>query len=213
MKAAGTGPASFHCKRHVEHKARHGSHWHRSYRAEELKPYLAAAASYIRPRLKADAEIKDAVGRLAILLEQAPYEIATRLRGLPPKTRADVAFGRLRKKGIKPERLLAIHLAITALIEEDPSSHRVKEFRLVQVAKAAHRLASGYHRVWPMQNKNGRDFRIELHIYAASRGNVLRLIGQAIEERCEWATAKHLDGVLALKVKRYGRHPARPKTD
>jgi hypothetical protein len=158
-----------------------------------------------------DREISDAVARLTILMEQSPYEIATRLRGLPARTRADIAFGRLRKRGIKPERLLAIHLAVTALIDEDPGSHRVKEFRLVQVAKATHRLASGYHRVWPQQDKNGREFRIELHAYARSTGRVLRLIGQAIEERCEWATEKHLAGVLALKVKRYGRHPALPK--
>jgi hypothetical protein len=211
MRAAGVGLASFHCKRHVEHKARHGSHWHRSYRADELKPYLAAATSYIRPRLDTDPQIKDAVARLALLLEQSPYEIATRLRGLPAKTRADVAFGRLRKRGIKPKRLLAIHLAITALIEEDPGCHRVKEFRLTQLAKAVHRLASGYHRVWPQQDQKGRTFRIELHVYARSTGRILRLIGQAIEDRCEWATEKHLAGVLALKVKRYGRHPALPK--
>src|SRR5262249_7336175 len=151
-----------------------------------------------------DPQIKNAVERLALLLGQSPYEIATRLRGLSPKTRAAIAFGRLRKRGIKPERLLAIHLAITALIEEDPGSHRVKEFRLVQIAKAVHRLASGYHRVWPQQDKNGRAFKIELHAYARSTGRVLRLIGQAIEERCEWATEKHVAGVMALKVKRYG---------
>jgi hypothetical protein len=212
MRAAGLGLASFHCKRHVAHKARHGSHWHRSFRAGELQPYLAAALSYIRLRLEVDRSIQQAISRLAALLELSPYEIATRLRGLSPRTRADIAFGRLRKAGIKPERLLAIHLAITAIIEEDPGSHRTKEFRLVQVAKAAHRLASGYHRVWPQQDKQGRTFRIELHAYARSTGRVLRLIGVAIEERCEWATEKHLAGVLALKVKRYGRHPALPKT-
>jgi hypothetical protein len=212
MKASGQGFASFHCKRHVEHKARHGSHWHRSYRADELKPYVAAATSYLGPRLESAPLIPEAVARLAILLEQSPYEIATRLRGLTARSRADIAFGRLRKRGIKPERLLAIHLAITALIEEDPGSHRTKEFRLVQVAKAAHRLASGYHRVWPQQDKQGRAFRIELHAYARSAGRVLRLIGAMIEQQCEWATEKHLTGVLALKVKRYGRHPALPKT-
>lgn len=208
MRAAGIGLAAFHCVRHVAFRARNGSLWHPTYRAAELKPYLAAATSYVRPRLETDRQIKEVIAQLAVLLEQSPYEIATRLRGLSPKARAGIAFGRLRKKGIKPERLLAIHLAITALIEEDPGSHRVKEFRLVQVAKAAHRLASGYHRVWPQQDKNGRTFRIELHAYARSTGRVLRLIGQAIEERCEWATEKHLRGVLAVKIKRYGKHPA-----
>jgi hypothetical protein len=211
MLATGDGLAAFHCKRHVEHRARHGSHWHRSYRADELKPYLAAATSYIRPRVETDPQITNAVARLTALLEQSPYEIATRLRGLPAKTRASIAFGRLRQRGIKPERLLAIHLAVTALVEEDPGSHRTKEFRLVQTAKALHRLASGHHRVWPQQDQKGRTFRIELHAYARSTGRVLRFIGQAVEERCEWATERHFAGMLALKVKRYGRHPALPK--
>jgi hypothetical protein len=162
--------------------------------------------------METDPEIETAVIQLGALLEASPYDIATRLRGLPASTRAGIAFGRLHKAGIRGERLLAIHLAITALIEADPGSHRVKEFRLVQIAKAVHRLASGYHRVWLQQDANGRDYRIELHAYARSTGRVLRLIGQAIEERCEWATAKHLSGVLALKVKRYGSHPVLPQS-
>lgn len=211
MRAADQGLAAFHCKSHVEHKARHGSHWHISYRAEDLKPYVTAAALYIRPRMENDRTIMAAIAGLAAVMDQAPYEIATRLSGLPAKTRADIAFGRLRKGGIKPERLLAIHLAITALIEEDPGSHRTKEFRLVQIAKAVHRLASGYHRVWPHQDAKGRIVRIELHKYPRSSGRVLRILGAMIEEQCEWAAEKHLAGVLALKVKRYGRHPALPK--
>ena len=130
---------------------------------------------------------------------------------MPAKQRAQIALGRLRKAGIKPERLLVIHIAITALIEEDPGSHRTKEFRLVQTAKAVHRLASGYHRVWPHQDQKGRTVRIELHKYPRSSGRVLRLLGEMIEEQCEWATERHLAGVLALKVKRYGNHPALPK--
>src|SRR3954467_1859862 len=72
MRAAGKGLEAFHCKRHVEHKARHGSHWHRSYRAEELKPYVLAATSYLRPRLETDAQIRDAVAQLAFLKKKSP---------------------------------------------------------------------------------------------------------------------------------------------
>jgi hypothetical protein len=32
-----------------------------------------------------------------------------------------------------------------------------------------------------------------------------------VEELCDFVVDKHLSGVLALKVKRYGRHPALPK--
>ena len=43
MLASGRGIAAFHCRRHVEHKARHGSHWCPTYRAADLKPYIKAA--------------------------------------------------------------------------------------------------------------------------------------------------------------------------
>lgn len=212
MSSAGTGLAAFHCRRHVEHKARHGSHWHGSYSAAELRPYLAAATSYVRPRAESDRFIKAALEAIAVLLEEAgPTEIVTRLRGMSAKRRAKVALARLRVASIKPERFVAIVLAITALIEEDPGSHRTKEFRTVQIAKSLHRLASGYHRVWELPDERGRLRKVaELHAFPRSSGPVLRLIGKAVEQTCDWVVEKHLSAVLALKVKRYGRHPALP---
>lgn len=209
MSASGSGLAAFHCRKHVEHKARHGSHWHGTYSAAALKPYLAAATSYLRPRAESDRLIKAALDGIRLLLEEAgPTEIATRLRGMSATRRTRIALARLRVAGIKPERFLAIVLAVTALIEEDPGSHRVKEFRRVQIAKALHRLASGYHRVWEFQDYQGQIVRTELHAFPRSSGPVLRLIGRAVEEPCEWVVEKHLSAVLDLKVKRYGRHPA-----
>lgn len=209
MRAQGTGLAAFHCRKHVEHKARHGSHWQRTYRAAELKPYVAAATSYVRLRAESDRFIKQALTDIELLLEEAgPTEIATRLKGMSATRRARIALARLRVAGIKPERFVAIVLAVTALIEEDPGSHRTKEFRVVQIAKALHRLASGYHRVWELQDQKGRSQKIELHAFPRSSGPVLRLIGKAVEEPCEWVVEKHLSAVLALKVKRYGPHPA-----
>jgi hypothetical protein len=209
MQAAGTGLAAFHCRKHVEHKARHGSHWHGTYSAAELKPYLAAAISYVRLRAESDRFIKQALNDIALLLEEAgPTEIATRLKGMSATKRSRIAVARLRVAGVRPERFIAIVLAVTALIEEDPGSHRTKEFRVVQIAKALHRLASGYHRVWELQDQKGRSQKIELHAFPRSSGPVLRLIGRAAEQPCEWVVEKHLSAVLALKVKRYGRHPA-----
>jgi hypothetical protein len=63
-----------------------------------------------------------------------------------------------------------IVLAVSALIEEDPKSHRTKEFRTVQIAKAIHRLASGYHRVWEVEDYNGRKRRTELHAFLGRLG-------------------------------------------
>lgn len=213
MAAAGTGLAAFHCRRHIEHKARSGSLWHPTYRAAELKPYLAAATSYVRLRAESDRFIKQALNDISLLLEEAgPTEIATRLKGMSATQRARIALARLRVARIKPERFIAIVLAVTALIEEDPDSHRVKMFRIVQIAKALHRLASGTHRVWNLTDDQGRSRKVsELHAFPRSSGPVLRLIGKAVEEPCEWVVEKHLSAVLALKVKRYGRHPALPK--
>src|SRR6185312_16364261 len=92
-------------------------------------------------------------GLSGIMASAGPVEIATRLRGLPPERRAKIALARLREANIKPERLLAIPLAVAALIEDVPATiHRIPEWRIVAIAKAAHRLASGYHRVWEVRD-------------------------------------------------------------
>lgn len=208
MRAAGTGLAAFHCRRHVEHRARHGSHWHGTYSAAELKPYLAAATSYVRLRAESDRFIRAALNAIALRLEEAgPTEIATRLKGMSATKRARIALARLRVAGVKPKRFVIIELAVSALIEEDPGSHRTKEFRTVQIAKALHRLASGTHKRWPFVDHQGRQRQTELHAFPRSSGPVLRLIGRTVERELEWVVSKHLPAVLALKVKRYGRHP------
>lgn len=206
MRVEGIGLDGHHCKRHVIHRQRHGSTWFGTFKRSEVLPYMRAAKSYIMPRLLSDRTIKEAATRLAVVIEQAPFEANTRIRGLNARIRADIAFGRLRVRGVKPETILAIHLAITILIEEHGACPRSREFRIVQVAKMVHRRASGYHRVW--QDPSGGPLRTELHKYARSSGKVLRLIGERIEECCEFATADHADAVLGLKVKRYGKYPS-----
>lgn len=131
-----------------------------------------------------------------------PVIIATRLRGLPPDQRAKVALARLREAEIEPERLLAIAVAVHALIENDPAvTHRIREWRIVAIAKAAHRLASGYHRIWEVPDNQGRIVqRTELHAYPRSSGRVLRHLGEMIEKKCELVIDQHLARVLALRV-------------
>lgn len=209
MKAAAQGLAAFHCRRHVDHRSRHGSHFHGTYRASELKPYLVAASSYVNVRAKTDPFIVAAIGGIGAALDSAgPTELATRLRGMPASKRAKIAVARLKAAGIAPERILSIILAVRAIIEEDPGSHRVSEFRTVQAMKAIHRLASGTHKYWEVEDSQGRRGRTEMHAFPKSTGPVLRLMGKELEEPCELAIDKHLARVLALKVKRYGRHPA-----
>jgi hypothetical protein len=209
LSASGVGLASFHCRRHVEHKARHGSHWHATYGAAELRPYLRAATSYVRSKCHSDRLISTALTRIALALEEAgPSEIATRLKGLSATKRARIALARLRVAGIESDRIIAIVLAVTALIEEDRGSHRTEEFRTVQIAKAVHRLASGYHRVWDFEDHQGRMRKIQLHAFPRSSGPILRIFGRMLTEPCEFVVERHLAEVLALKVERYGRHPS-----
>jgi hypothetical protein len=113
-------------------------------------------------------------------------------------------LARLREANIKPERLLAIAVAVSALIEADPAAvHRIREWRIVAIAKAAHRLASGYHRVWEVRDDNGRlTQRTEMHAYPRSSGRVLRYLGEMIEKECELVIDHHLSAVLVLKAAR-----------
>lgn len=209
MMAAGVGLAPFHCRKHVEHRARHGSHWHGTYPATVLKPYIVAAASYIRANRSEDRFISAAVDAVRMILQEAgPVEIATRLKGMSAIKRARIAIGRLRVAGTPPERIVSIVLGVSALIEDDPMSHRTKEFRTVQICKAVHRLASGTHKVWELEDHQGRRSRTELHAYPRSSGRVLRIMGRILEEPCEWVVEKHLAGVLAHKA----RHGRRAKT-
>ena len=69
----------------------------------------------------------------------------------------------------------------------------------MQIAKACHRRASGFHKVWSE--------RSSLHVFARSTGRVLRILGKMLVERCEAAIKDHLEGILKLKVRRYGQHP------
>jgi len=205
MRITGKGLSGLHCRKHVVHHQRHGSHWHGTYKAADIKPYLRAAQSYIAPRLTTELFIKQAVAGLAMLIESAPYEHATRLRGLKARTRADIAFGRLRNAGVKPERLLAIHMAIALLVDEDQYSAHAREFRIVQTAKAIHRLASGHHVYYP---EVGQTYSTGFHKFPPSSGQVLRIIGEMVDRCCETATAEHAEAVMALKVHRYGKHPS-----
>lgn len=205
MRAAGIGLATLYCRHHVEHRARHGSHWHGTYSAAKLKPYLSAATSYVRLRAPNDTFITAAINAIqAELTEAGPVEIATRLKGLSAAKRAKIALARLRVANVPPERIVSIVLGVAALIEDDPRSHRTKEFRTVQIAKAVHRLASGTG--WVIYDAHGRQHRSKVRAYPKSMGPVLRLMGRLLETPCELVLAHHLPGVLTYK-QRYGRRP------
>lgn len=209
---AGTGLSQTHCSYHIQHLGRHGSLWHPTYLAGELSPYLKAVSHWLSEH-RGDFYLEHAVSSLSASLYGAgEAEIATRLRGLSAHKRARVAFARLRDAKVPPERLLAIYLAVSGLMRQDAGTHATDEFRIVQVAKAAHRLASGYHRTWDFPRADGTTAPVYIHAYPRSSGRVLRLMGAEIERACEVAAAEHLDDILALKDRLYGRHPSAEPT-
>lgn len=206
-RAERSGLSAFVCRYHQQHRQRHGSTWCKSPRAAVIKPYVAAALAYIETH-RCDPYILAALAALSDLIRRAgPVEIATRLRGLAPAHRAKIALARLRENGVKPERLLAVSLALAALLEEAPANMpRTREYQLVAVAKAVHRLASGTHRRWTAPQPDGSIRKIEMHAYPRSSGRVLRHLGEMIERECEWVVENHLAKILALKIARYGKH-------
>ncbi|RUW77702.1 hypothetical protein EN786_16375 [Mesorhizobium sp. M4B.F.Ca.ET.143.01.1.1] len=206
--SAGKGRAAFHCRYHVQRKARHGSYWCATYRAAELRPYVVAASLWLAECPQQGA-VGAAVRELAHILAGAGrVDPAMNLRGQPASYRARVAFARLREAGIEPRRLLAIYLGVSALIEDDLGSHRTREFKIVQAAKAVHRLASGTHRSWEMFNPLGPDIHTELHAYPRSSGLVLRKIGERLEKAGEFLAPEALPKVIAMKTSKRGPHPS-----
>ncbi len=209
MRSAGVGYAEMHCRYHVQFKARHGSHWHGTYKAADLKPYLAVAAEWIEAHRGNTLAVDYTLRGLAGLLEGAGRaEPAQDIKHRSPAFKARVAFARLREAGIKPERLLAIHMAVAALIEDDRGSHRVTEVRLVQTAKAVHRLASGTHRHWEWPMADGTTRPLHFHAYPRSSGITLRIIGKEVDEVCSDVTEGALQQVIAARRTKFGPHPS-----
>jgi hypothetical protein len=209
MRAASAGLALCHCRYHVQFRARHGSHWCPTYKAADLKPYLQCADEWIKQRSAEPFILHSLIGLKGLLDGAGRAAMAQDIKRRSAAFRAKVAFARLREASVKPERLLAIHMAVAALIEDDAGSHRVKEFRIVQVAKAAHRLASGTHKHWEFPMSDGSTRPLAYHVYPRSSGRVLRLIGEALEEHCAMVTERDLQAVRDLKLARFGQHPSR----
>lgn len=208
MAAARTGLADCHCQYHVQRRARHGSHWAAPLKAPDLKPYLRAANRWITER-RDDIPVTYALIGLRGLMDGAgQVERAQDTKRWSAVRRARVAFARLREAGIKPERLLAIHMAVAALIEDDRDSHSVPEFRLVQTAKAVHRLASGTHSRWEVALPNGSTAPLAIHNYPRSSGQVLRVMGRELDEICRGVMQDAMDTVRRLRVEMFGPHPS-----
>jgi hypothetical protein len=124
-------------------------------------------------------------------------ESALRLRGLKPRERARIAMARLRDANVPATRLLEIVIAVHMILKEDPHVDRSKDYRLCQLAKPCHRMASGTHKRWST---------VEIHAYPKSSGQILRHMGAQLERCAEWVVEAHISEILAAKIKAHGRY-------
>ncbi len=172
QRSSGLGLSNKHCKRHVEFYRRHGSYWHRSFLASDLKPYRVGARYWLRAN---SASLDGVLRRLDAMMRATGEPLsAYDIRHLTPKEKARVALARLAAVGTTGTRLLEIALAVSArVVHRGP--HGSHEFLLVQIAKAAHRLASGTH--WTRSRLHRLPSK-----YAHSAGMSLRIMGKAIWE-------------------------------
>ncbi|GAA0030917.1 MULTISPECIES: hypothetical protein [Bradyrhizobium] len=199
---AGTGDGldTRFCRSHADHYARHGSPYKRSYNATEINPYRRAAVEWLLAH-KTDRWVVNAVQRVGTLYANAgQHEEAFRLRGLSPRERATKAWARLREHKVEPMLVVAVWLAVEMIIRDDIQAVDTQEFKHVQAAKLVHRLASGSHKRWPRDGAAAK----ELHVYPASRGNVLRYIGEDVRGAVEllYANAKGLPVVSKVSAVR-----------
>ncbi|WP_207910648.1 hypothetical protein [Rhizobium sp. BK376] len=188
----------------MQHKARHGSHWHGTYKASELLPYVHSAEEWLKAS-RHHPIYQAAYWELEHMIAGAGRpEPAMNLRGQSAEYRARTAFARVRAAEVPTRRLVVIYLAVAALIEDDWKSHNVREFRIVQAAKAVHRLASGTHRKWETEGLRP----VELHVYPRSSGHVLRKMGEVLEKACGELAGVAVPEIIELRTERFGPHPS-----
>lgn len=189
---AGKGASLIHCDRCCRRRNRHGDLIKKTYSAAELRPYLVAAQRFIKAHPK-DFHLNEAERRLALLLEFAgPSQRIVDFPRLRPSQKAQAVLARMHRKGVPPRRLLAIALAVSAAVLDDPIRPigTPGEYRIVQLGKRALRQASGQHSVYGPNNA--------YHRYPRSAGEMLRCLGRLIEEAAEPASG-HVARILELK--------------
>ncbi len=173
QRSARNGLSDTLCKRHVEFRRRHGTHWRRSYTMAELGPFQAAARLWLKTH-RDEATVVRVVSALGDLIAGSggPRK-AQEARWLSTEEKVRNALARLREAGKRGEQLLLITLTVKAAqLALGPRAN--VEFQHVQIAKMAHRLASGTH-------FRSAKYRT-LSRYPRAEGIFMRLLGQTIED-------------------------------
>lgn len=191
--AAGRGHSAFHCRYHVQFRNRHGSAWKGTYTAAQLQPYRRAAEAFLAAQRAAPA-VKGALSGLDLAIRFSGFTpTISEVRAGLPEAKAKAVWCRLRDASVPAQRVLVAHLAVSAAVEVDPirPGGEPGEYRLVQIAKAVHRLASGYHKDYGPYGKS--------HAYSRSTGRMLRHLGRMIDAECGIVAERHLGEILELK--------------
>jgi hypothetical protein len=206
---AGTGLSQTYCTAHVRHLARHGTAHRGSYRAAELKPYLWAAERWLKDNASNSLVRRVEVAIEAMLDGAGTPEIATRMIRADAPRKAKNALARMRVRGVKPQRLMIIVLATHAILKDDQSfSHRGSEFRHVQIARQAHRLAARF--VPKGQEAKVKDgLKWGFKNFPHSAGLVLRELGKTLDEIGGHLVDRALPSLLEMKGQRFGHHKSR----
>lgn len=199
--AIGKGLARRACRPHEDHHGRHGSYVQGTYPATTLAPHRSAALAWLQAHQSDPAVTRGAQAVQAVYAAAGQAVGATNLAGLPPAERSRAAWARLRVAKVSPVAVLAVWLAIEATIAADPSADTRAEFKRVQAAKVLHRMASGTHRKWERQRADGSIQVTELHKYPASRGRVLRHIGEQLERVAELVAVAFLQDLTRAASK------------
>ena len=206
---AGKGLSPTYCSSHVRHLARHGTAHRASYRATEMKPYLWAAERWLKENKDNSLVVRIETAFKAMLNGSGTPEIATRMVRAKAKRKAKNALARMRVRKVKPIRLMTIVLATHAILKDDQSySHRGGEFRQVQIARQAHRLAARFvPKGYEAKVKDGVKWGFKNFPHSA--GLVLRELGSQLDDLGGHLVDRALPRILERKVKRWGHHPSR----
>lgn len=210
QRRAGKGLSPYLCRHHADHLARHGHAVKPSWTATEYRPFSAIASAFIRkalseprkgagggsspgsnwPSAQQKAAVKAAVDSYAGLLLRAPPPSPDLPR--QPKERARALLGRMKARYERRGKtaretainLLGVVVGLQLANVFDPNPARDGTFMLVQIGKRAHCMAGGWHRDWPLMDRDGKTTAVwETHKFPHSRGRVLIELGRMLVER------------------------------
>jgi hypothetical protein len=192
QRSSGDGFSTCYCRDHVEHLARHGSTWRQTPRKADIEPFRKAARRWLRAHRERPFVQQVLASLVGLLARSGTPESAWSLKGLPPQDRARIALAKIGReaKGAPAEKLLIIALSFWAWLEAQGADGRFADFRQVQIAKAAKRLASGTHKTragTPMPSK-----------YPPSSGSYLRIMGRQIDDLAGLVAERAWREVLSL---------------